>query len=180
MWDKKGAYKRYMAAEKGISPLAFAPAKDAIIKVNSYEHDESGITTEDPEITKAMQDKRIGKETYLAKELEGCETVKIYGDKSSPQALLSWGSNKGVSAEVAEKMGLRAVYLQVLWPFPIKKFQEALSGVKELVCVENNATGQLIRLIQGFGFKVDKKILKYDGRPFSMDGLEQEVKKIIT
>lgn len=179
MWDKIGTYKRYLGTEKGISPLAFAPTKDTIIKVNSYEHDESGITTEDPEITKSMQDKRLCKETHLSQELEAYETVKIYGDRASPKALVSWGSNKGVTIEVAEKMGLRAIHLQVLRPFPIRRFQEALSGVKDLACVENNATGQLIRLIQGFGFKVDKKILKYDGRPFSVDELEQELKIIM-
>jgi 2-oxoglutarate ferredoxin oxidoreductase subunit alpha len=156
-------------------PLAFVPSKGAVIKANSYEHDESGITTEDPGITKAMQDKRLAKEAYLSQELEGYETVKIYGDTDSPTALLSWGSNKGVVKEVAEKAGLRAVHLQVLWPFPIKSFQKALSGVKDLVCVENNATGQLIRLIRNFGYKVDKKILNYDGGPFSVDVLEQEL-----
>lgn len=76
-------------------------------------------------------------------------------------------------------MGLKAIHVQVLWPFPIKKFQEALKDVKTLICVENNATGQLIRLVQGFGFKVDKKILKYDGRPFSVDELEEKLKAVL-
>ncbi len=175
LWDGKGEYKRYSNAEKGISPLAFAPNKNAIIKVNSYEHDESGITTEDPWIAKAMQDKRLAKEIYLSEELEKYETINIYGNKESPDAVLSWGSNKGVVREVAEKMGLRHINVQVLWPFPIKKFQEAIKGVKTLVSIENNATGQLVRLLQGLGFKTDKKILKYDGRPFSVDELEHEL-----
>jgi len=179
LWDKKEEYKRYSNTERGISPLAFAPDKDAIIKVNSYEHDEFGITTEDPGITKAMQDKRLAKETYLSQELEGYETVKIYGNETSPKAILSWGSNKGVAREAAEKMGLKLIHVQVLWPFPIKKFQEALKGVNTLISVENNATGQLIKLVQGLGFRVDKKILKYDGRPFSVDELEEKLKTVL-
>lgn len=179
LWDRKGEYKRYSNAERGISPLAFAPDKDAIIKVNSYEHDEFGITTEDPEIARLMQDKRLCKEAYLSRELEGYETVNIYGNELSHTAILSWGSNKGIVIEAAKKMGLKAIHVQVLWPFPIKKFQEALKGVKTLICVENNATGQLIRLVQGFGFKVDKKILKYDGRPFSVDELEEKLKAVL-
>ncbi|MDD4954380.1 MAG: pyruvate ferredoxin oxidoreductase, partial [Candidatus Omnitrophica bacterium] len=175
LWDRKGEYKRYSNAERGVSPLAFPQDKEAIVKVNSYEHDEFGITTEDPGITKAMQDKRLAKEAYLSRELEGYETVKIYGNEASGTAILSWGSNKGVAREVAEKMGLKLIQVQVLWPFPIKKFQEALKGVKTLISVENNATGQLARLIQGLGFKADKKILKYDGRPFSVDELEQKI-----
>lgn len=179
LWDRKGEYKRYSNAERGVSPLAFAPDKDAIIKVNSYEHDEFGITTEDPEIARLMQDKRLCKEAYLSQELEGYETVNIYGNELSHTAILSWGSNKGIVIEAAKKMGLKAIHVQVLWPFPIKKFQEALKGVKTLICVENNATGQLIRLVQGFGFKVDKKILKYDGRPFSVDELEEKLKAVL-
>lgn len=179
LWDRKGEYKRYSNAERGVSPLAFAPDQGAIIKVNSYGHDEFGITTEDPEIERLMQDKRLCKETYLSQELEGYETVKIYGNELSHTAILSWGSNKGISSEVAKKMGLKAIHVQVLWPFPIKKFQEAFKGVKSLICVENNATGQLIRLVQGFGFKVDKKILKYDGRPFSVDELEEKLKAVL-
>ena len=179
LWDRQGEYKRYSNAERGISPLVFAPDQGAIIKVNSYAHDEFGITTEDPEIERLMQDKRLCKEAYLSQELEGYETVKIYGNEQSPTAILSWGSNKGIASEVAKKMGLKAINLQVLWPFPIKKFQEASKGVKTLICVENNATGQLIRLVQGFGFKVDQKILKYDGRPFSVDELEEKLKAVL-
>jgi len=178
-WDRKEEYKRYSNTESGISPLAFAADKDAIIKVNSYEHDEFGITTEDPEITRLMQEKRLRKEAYLSRELEEYETVKIYGNELSPTAILSWGSNKGVAIEAAKKMGLKAIQVQVLWPFPIKKFQAALGGVKTLISVENNATGQLIRLVRGLGFKVDKKILKYDGRPFSVDELEEKLKALL-
>lgn len=179
LWDRKGEYKRYSNVERGISPLAFAPDHDAIIKVNSYEHDEFGITTEDPEISRLMQDKRLSKEAYLSRELEGYETVKIYENEQAHTAILSWGSNKGIAIEVAKKTGLKAIHVQVLWPFPIKKFQEALKGVETLICVENNATGQLIRLVQGLGFKVDKKILKYDGRPFSVDELEEKLKAVL-
>lgn len=178
LWDRKGEYKRYLNTEKGVSPLAFAPDKDAIIKVNSYEHDEFGITAEAPEIAKAMQDKRLAKEAYLSRELEGYETLKNYGNELSSTAIVAWGSNKGVAREAAEKMGLKLIHVQVLWPFPVKKFQESLKGVDTLISVENNATGQFARLVEGLGFKVDKKILKYDGRPFSVDELELELQKL--
>lgn len=173
LWDRKSAYKRYLYSENGISPLSFVPDKEAIIKVNSYEHDESGITTEDPKQSKLMQDKRLGKEKYLLEELENYEAVKIYGDKYAQVALLCWGSNKGVVLEAAQKLGLKVIQPLALSPFPVKQFQAALSGIKKLICIENNATGQLIRLIKTYGFKVDGKIFKYDGRPFSLDELEQ-------
>ena len=146
--------------------------KDAIIKVNSYEHDESGITTEDPKTTVEMQDKRLRKGGLLAAEVDALQAVNIYGKKDSETAILCWGSNKGVCIEAAGKLGLKVIHPVVLWPFPVKQLQESLRGVKKLIAVENNATGQLVSLINRFGFNVDEKILKYDGRPFSVDELE--------
>ena len=178
-WDRKSGYKRYQFTDNGVSPLAFVPEKGAIIKVNSYEHDESGITTEDPNLATMMQDKRLAKGKYLAQELEGFETVKVYGNKGSPTALLCWGSNKGTCIEAAQNLGLKAVHPLVLSPFPVKQFQDAIKGVKRLICIENNASGQLAGLLKAYDFKVDDKILKYDGRPFSLDELEEKVKEKI-
>jgi 2-oxoglutarate ferredoxin oxidoreductase subunit alpha len=175
-WDGKNAYKRYMVMENGVSPLSFPPAKGAIIKVNSYEHDENGITTEALKDTNQMQEKRLRKEKFLAEELENIKTVNVFGDKDSETALLCWGSNKGVCNEIGQRLGLKVVQPVVLNPFPLRQFKDALAGVKKIICVESNATGQLVLLIRGHGFNVDDKILKYDGRPFSTDELEEKVK----
>lgn len=175
LWDGKSPYKRYLVTENGISPLAFVPEKEAIIKVNSYEHDEFGITTEDPQITKMMQEKRLRKGEYILEELKEYKTVNIYGNKNSSIALLCWGSNKGLCVEAAENLGLKVIQPIVLSPFPNEEFKEAIKGAKKLICVENNATGQLGRLISSYGFKVDEKILKYDGRPFALDELEDRL-----
>ncbi len=179
LWDKKQPYKRYQNTENGISPLAFVPEKDAIIKVNSYEHDESGITIEDSKTTILLQNKRLRKKKYLSEELESYELVKVYGKKDADTAILCWGSNKGVSIETAEKLGLKVIQPLVLNPFPVKQFAEACKDVKKIIAVENNATGQLALLVKKYGFSVNEKILKYDGRPFSIDELEKSVKKII-
>jgi len=157
----------------------FAPRKGAVIKVNSYEHDESGLTTEDPTETKKAQEKRLIKEKYIAEYLEGYETVNVYGNKASKTALLCWGSTKGPVVEAAEDLGLKVVHVIALSPFPIAKFKEALRGVKKLISVENNATGQLVRLINRYGFKADDSILKYDGRPFTVDELAARIKEVV-
>jgi len=175
-WDKSSPYKRYLYTENGVSPLAFVPEKDAIIKVNSYEHDEFGITTEEPETTIAMQNKRLGKEKYILQDMEKLEAVKTYGDKASSTAILCWGSNKGVCIEVAQNLGLKVIQPLALSPFPRRQFLEAVGSVKKIISVENNATGQLMRLVEPNGVRADKKILKYDGRPFSLDELETKIK----
>lgn len=179
LWDRKDAYKRYLNTDTGVSALAFPLDKDAIIKVNSYEHDEYGITTEDPQSTNIMQEKRLRKEKYISKELEKYKAVNVYGNNDSPIALLCWGSNKGVCNEAAKNLGLKVIQPIVLWPFPLTQFQEAVRGVDRLICVENNATGQLATLISGYGYKVTNRVLRYDGRPFSLDELEEKIRVLI-
>lgn len=177
LWDGKKPYKRYAVTETGVSPLAAAPDKDAVIKVNSYEHDEYGITTEDPVMTVQMQDKRLRKEKFLMKELSRYETVKSYANKNSSTILLCWGSNKGVCMEAAEKLNIKVVQPILLSPFPIDEFKEAIKGGMRIISVENNATGRLREHISRYGININKEILKYDGRPFSVDELEDRIKE---
>ncbi len=179
LWDKQSVYQRYKLSGSGVSPLAFPPVKESIIKVNSYEHDESGITTEDPVKTVLMQDKRLRKEKFLAQDLESFKAVNVFAPAGAETALVCWGSNKGVCVEVAQRLKLKVIQPVVLNPFPVKQFQEALAGIKKIICIENNATGQLVKLIKVYGFNVDEAVLKYDGRPFSIDELERRIKEII-
>ena len=179
LWEGKGPYKRYEITDTGVSPLAFVPDKDAVIKVNSYEHDEYGLTTEDPFITVKMCDKRLRKEKFLAQDLQKYETVNVRGNKNASTALLCWGSNKGVCVEVAAKLDLKVIQPVVLSPFPLKDFKKALGGAKKTILVENSATGQLKLLLKHYDIDVDEAILKYDGRPFSVDELEERLKKVL-
>ncbi len=177
--DGKQAYKRYLNTESGISPLAFPGDKDIVVKVNSYEHDESGITTEEPEKTRLMQEKRLRKEKYLFDDLIKHNPVKVYGNSNSDVILVCWGSNKGVCVEAAEKLGLKVVQPLVLLPFPCEEFRKSIAGSKKIICLENNATGQLADILIGHGIVINERILRYDGRPFSLDELEIELKNLI-
>ena len=177
LWDGQGKYSRYRYTDTGISPLAFPPQKGQVIKTDSYTHDEDGITSEDPQITRETCDKRQRKGQSLAEDVERYETVKVFGDKKSKTALLCWGSNKGVCMEAARKLGLRVIQVLVLSPFPERKLKNALQGVERLLAVECNSTGQLARLAGFYGIKIQAQdqILKYDGRPFSVEDLLAEL-----
>ena len=175
LWDGRGLYNRYRYTDTGVSPLAFPPQKGQVIKVDSYTHDEGGITSEDPQITRETCDKRQRKGQSLAAYLEAYETVKVFGDEKSKNALLCWGSNKGVCLEAAQKLGLRVIHVLVLSPFPERKLRDALQGVERLLAVECNSTGQLARLAGSYGIKTHDRILKYDGRPFSVEDLLGEL-----
>ena len=178
LWDGQGSYNRYSYTDTGVSPLAYPPQKGQVIKSDSYTHDNAGITTEDPQITREMSDKRQLKGQSMARDLEGYETVKVFGDEKGKTALLCWGSNKGVCMEASQKLGLKVIQVLVLWPFPEKKLLDALQGVERLIDVECNSTAQLARLCSIFGIKTHDRILKYDGRPFSLDDLNSELDRI--
>lgn len=177
LWDKQGKYERYKMTNDGISPIAFPSIEGQAVKATSYVHDEYGITTEKPEIAKALADKLIMKEKKLAKDLEDYETVKVYGEGKT--ALLCWGTNKGVCLEVARKYDMKVIQMIVMSPFPTKSLTRALEGVEKVINVECNAKGQLAILLKQNGFNVDEMILKYDGRPFSIEDLDLEVKKVM-
>ncbi|MFZ2473094.1 MAG: 2-oxoacid:acceptor oxidoreductase subunit alpha [Methanothrix sp.] len=175
LWDGQGKYQRYRYTDTGVSPLAFPPQKGQVIKTDSYTHDEDGITSEDPQVTMKTCDKLQRKGQSLARDLERYETVKVFGDEESKTALLCWGSNKGVCEEAARKLGLRVIQVLVLSPFPEGKLKSALQGVERLLAVECNSTGQLARLAGFYGIKTQDRILKYDGRPFSVEDLLAEL-----
>jgi 2-oxoglutarate ferredoxin oxidoreductase subunit alpha len=180
LWNNQGEYKRYLDTQNGISPLAFPGNPSAIIKATSYEHDENGITTEEPEAISQMQRKRLRKRKTLEDELEQYETVKVYGNPDSKTVLLCWGSTKGACIEVAEALDLKVVQPLLLEPMPVEALKKALFGADKIIDVEVNATGQMAKLISGHGLCVDDMILRFDGRPFTVDVLLDNVKEVLS
>jgi 2-oxoglutarate ferredoxin oxidoreductase subunit alpha len=175
----EGEYKRYLKAADGISPLASPGRKGVVVKGTSYEHDEYGITTEEAEAIAAMQEKRFAKRPGMAGEMDSKDAVAVFGDEAAEVALLTWGSTKGACMEAAEDMGLRVVQPLVLEPLPVATLTKALEGARKVIGVENNVTGLLSQLVSAHGIRVDHRILKYDGRPFSVDGLKKRVEEVI-
>lgn len=180
LWDGQGEYKRYLDTQNGISPLAFPGNSKAIVKVTSYEHDEYGITTEESEQIVRMQQKRLRKKKTIENELSKHEQVKVYGNLESKTVLLCWGSTKGACVEVAEELGLKVVQPLVLEPLPIEPLRKVLSDADKIIDVEVNATGQLAKLLSAHGICIDDMILRFDGRPFTVDFLLEKVKEVLS
>jgi len=174
-WDGAVPYRRYAITDSGVSPLAFPSAKGAVVKANGYAHGENGITTEDPVTVTRMQEKLLRKGEGLARDLEGMPAVTVSGTKAAPDALVTWGSTAGACRDVAAGLGLRVVQPVVLAPFPAERVRAALWGATRAIVVEENATGQLERLLALHGIRVDARIRKYDGRPFAEDELGSRV-----
>jgi 2-oxoglutarate ferredoxin oxidoreductase subunit alpha len=178
-WDGTEPYRRYADTLTGISPVTFPGTKGAVVKVNSYAHDEYGITTEDAGSVMQMSNKRIRKAAHLSTEMEIFETVFTNGFPDAKTAIACWGSVKGVCFEVADELGLRAVQPVVLSPFPKVQCTSALKGIRHLMVVEENATGQLAALLRLHGIFPDATVLQYDGRPFTPDPLLSRIREVI-
>jgi 2-oxoglutarate ferredoxin oxidoreductase subunit alpha len=178
-WAGTAPYLRYADMQDGVSPIAFPGMIDAVIKVNSYAHDEAGITTEDAHIVGQMTEKRIRKGEMLADEMRRYDGVNVSGLPGASTALFCWGSTKGVCNEIAALLGLRVIQPMVLSPFPVEQLKKAMAGVRKLIAVEENATAQLAVLAGRYGIMVDEKILRYDGRPFLPDDLLVKVQEMI-
>jgi 2-oxoglutarate ferredoxin oxidoreductase subunit alpha len=178
-WDGTGTYQRYADTGDGISPWLSPPSPGQTVKVNSYTHDERGISTEDPVLTARLQEKLQRKGAALAAEVGKMQTVLSTGPADARTVLLTWGSCTDPCIEVAGEHGLRVVQPVVLWPFPAEALRAALSGADRVVAVEQNVTAQLARLAATEGIAVHGRILKYDGRPFSLDDLEARVREVV-
>lgn len=180
IWNSQGEYKRYQIADNGVSPLAYPGEAKAIIKGNSYEHNEFGISEEtDKNIIQAMQDKRLAKFKAMQAEVENLPAVKIFGNANSKVAVVAWGSTVLAVRGAVEVLGLKLIQPLLVSPFPVRQMQTALTGIDKIVCVETNALGQMAALLQSHGFLVDQKILKYKAELFSAEDLENELKQFI-
>jgi 2-oxoglutarate ferredoxin oxidoreductase subunit alpha len=96
--------------------------------------------------------------------------------------IVGWGSTYHAIREALGRLGTNDVaflhFKQVypLHPEAIAYFKKA----KKTVIIENNGTGQVGQLIRmQTGFDMDRKILKYNGLPFSADELEKELKSVL-
>src|SRR3970282_3021164 len=68
-----------------------------------------------------------------------------------------------------------AVHLRQVWRFPGEELAGIVPRYKTALTVENNATGQLARLIRReCGVRVDGTISRYDGLPFTPEGVASE------
>jgi len=184
-YTSENEYKRHRFTEDGVSPRAMPGMKGAIVRTNADEHNESGYTTEDPELTTKMADKRFKKLDGLVKYLENYRTTKFYGPREADVTILGWGSTKGPIREamkILSNESSKINYLQILYlnPFPVDVVQKVLKSAKKTAVVENNKTSQLTGLIrEHLLMTVDHKVLKYDGRPFNPVELSQRIKEML-
>lgn len=181
--DEKTFFKRYKLTGNGISPRTLPGMKKGIYTATSDEHDEEGNISEEIEERIKMMQKRMRKLDSLAKELKNPELV---GPRDAEVTIIAAGSTKGPIKEAMislEKDGVAVNYLQIVYlsPFPSEKVTKVIDSAKKTAVVENNFTGQLACIIrEQTGRDVDRKILKYDGRPFYPEEIHHAIKEMVS
>lgn len=171
-------YCRYALTPSGVSPRVM-PGGRALVVVDSDEHDECGHLTEDLDVRVAMHEKRMKKWEAMKKEIRLPFSVE-----GKAVTLLGWGSSWGVLRETREELrkeGIDAglVHFNELWPLPAG-LRELLEGLPLPIVVENNYWGQLANLLEHeTGLSFLRRITRYDGRPFLVDELCDQIKEVL-
>jgi len=169
-------YRRYELTADGISPRAF-PGETTFL-TNSYEHDESGFSSDDAENREKMMAKRMGKLKNLEEGFGGFEIFEGKKGWGKGTTLIGWGSTKEIILDTLKEFPeFNFIHFWRLWPFP-QKAKEILTKAKNLVVIEGNFSGQLADLIEKETGLKSQRILKDNGRPFFKEELTAWMKKI--
>ena len=181
-----GNYLRFKLSNNNpISPMVALGTKDAIFWNSGDEHTQEGHITEDPEIRVQMMDKRMTKLDVAIKEIPNEDKAVVYGS-GGDIVIISWGSTKGAVLDALDRLaaeGIKVRYIQVrlMHPFPSELVKSMLKDAKTVIDIEMNYSGQLGSLVRQYaGLEANYYIVKYNGRPMSLDEVYNGVKRIIS
>jgi 2-oxoglutarate ferredoxin oxidoreductase subunit alpha len=173
-------YKRYTLTKDGISPRGIPGYGNALIGVDSDEHDEEGHITEDLALRTRMVDKRLKKLALIKKE---ALPPTLIGPKDYRVLVIGWGSTLNTIKEALALLGRKDVgFLHFSQVYPLhEKTGEYLKKAEMKIIVENNATSQLGNLIRRHtDIRIEHQILKYSGLAFSVEELVERLGDIIS
>jgi len=177
--ETRQGYQRYELTESGLSPRGIPGFGEGLVVLDSDEHDEEGHITEDLDLRTKMVNKRFKKLDLLKKDVIPPELV---GSENYRTLIIGWGSTYHTIKEALERLGredIALLHFKQVYPLHSNTV-DYLQKAKKRVIVENNGTGQFGQLIRmQTGFNMDRKILKYNGLPFSVEELEGQLKSVL-
>jgi 2-oxoglutarate ferredoxin oxidoreductase subunit alpha len=164
-------YERHMLTDSGVSPRAIPGHPKAVYITTGDEHSREGFITEDGQVRNEQMEKRMRKEERAAR--EDMQMPVRFGPEQADVTLVGFGSTIGSVIEAAERLSADGVPTNVLQfvdmaPLDEDRLTDLILGLRRMIVVEQNYTGQLARVIRRMtGRKADARINKYDGRPLS-------------
>ncbi len=171
-------YKRYKLTQDGISPRGIPGFGDGLVVLDSDEHDEEGHITEDRNVRNNMVNKRLKKLESIKNDIIPPEFI---GNQDYETLVIAWGSNYNVVKEVMDQLGRDDMaFLHYKQVYPLHpSTSNYLKKAEKTVIIENNATSQFANIIKlHTGIDIDRKILKYNGLPFSVEEVYRSLKDI--
>jgi 2-oxoglutarate ferredoxin oxidoreductase subunit alpha len=142
-------YRRYADTPSGVSPMAVPGTPGIVYTADGLEHSERGIPSSQAGDHAKQLDKR---ERKLAQHDYGARWADVEGD--AELAVITFGSTTGAVREAiaraaAHGVSIRLVALRLLAPLQQAAFDRALAGVRQVLVVEQNHGGQLLRYLRG-------------------------------
>ncbi|OGD62637.1 hypothetical protein A2160_04995 [Candidatus Beckwithbacteria bacterium RBG_13_42_9] len=159
-------FEHYALSDSGVSPRPYlGQSGGAGLIANSYEHGSQGFASEDPGERQKMNQKRMRKFEALISDLW---PLPMFGNRQAPTTLLGFGSSLGPVLEALKQLPeVNYLHFNYVWPFPSAQVKETLGKAKRIICLEENALGQLQGLVREYtGIEIKESLRKYDGRPF--------------
>jgi len=166
-----------------MSPRPYPGQEGSPYWMTGDEHDDYGHITENPETRVKMHEKRMKKYQLMLEQIPVDKQFKLVGDANADITLICWGSTYGVLVDAVEPLKAKGIKINILnyrmlHPFPIVT-EPILKKAKKLVIVESNLGTQLGHLIRmATGIFIPTQILKYTGRPMSLNEIVASVEKI--
>lgn len=163
-------HERYELTDSGVSPRWLPGSEGNTYVANSDEHLSDGTVTENADRAEEMQDKRMRKLDTLKAALPEPE---LFGEQSGDTLFVGWGSVKNAVIDAMHQdSGISYLHYEYIYPLRAEKLMSIKGNFKRVILVENNFLGQLGQLItQNTGFMFSEKLLKYDGRPLSVEDI---------
>ena len=143
--EKQDAYKRYALTPSGVSPMAIPGTAGCTYTADGLEHNERGTPSSQALDHLAQMEKRARKISQLD---PGDAWASIEGEGET--AVVTFGSCTGPVREALARNGngVRLVSLRLLSPAQPARLKKALEGVKRVLVVEQNHSGQFLRYLR--------------------------------
>jgi len=126
-----------------------------------------------------MQEKRNKKLKAIKREAIPPELI---GSENYKYLIIGWGSTYYAIKEALERLERDDVaFLHFKQVYPLsEKSKEYFERAEVLIDAELNVTAQFAQLLKKeFGISVDYTVLKYNGRPFSVEELVEKLSVIL-
>ncbi|RDV04359.1 2-oxoacid:acceptor oxidoreductase subunit alpha [Undibacter mobilis] len=142
-------FKRYATGGDAVTPMPSPGTPGREWVAEGLTHNEAGL----PASGAAMHVAQIHKRARKIREFDpGAHWGEVTG--AGDTAILAFGSTVGAAREAARRLAetghpVRVIALRMLSPLPMHALAQALDGVKRLIVIEQNDSGQLYRHLLG-------------------------------